>query len=106
MLTVTLLMMVKRQVFLINIFVQYLQKRIHLTSTDQLGLDMSPAVVFDSVTITPDVVFGELYSLDVTKSSGPDCITPRMLKLTADHVSSSLSNLMNKSIASGSLPFD
>ena len=73
---------------------------------DELKPKISPVTTIDSITISPDDVLGQLSSLDVTKSCGPDCITPRMLKLTADHVCYSLSRVMNKSVISGSLPFD
>ena len=92
-----------------NVFNQYFCSvftKENTSNLHQLKPHISSAAIFNSVTITPDIVFSELCSLDVTKACGPDCITPRMLKLTADHVSSSLSNLMNRSIASGSLPFD
>ena len=78
----------------------------HISNLHELKLKVSPATIIDSVTISPDDVLSQLSSLDIAKSCGPDCITPRMLKLTADHVCSSLSKVMNKSVVSGSLPFD
>ena len=45
-----------------------------------------------------------LAALDVTKSSGPDGISPRMLKSTAPCIAPSLTRLFNLSISAGIIP--
>ena len=45
-----------------------------------------------------------LATLDTTKSSGPDDISPMMLKSVASHIAPSLASLFNTSLAEGSLP--
>ena len=107
MLDITLQMILRRLVFLISTSVQFLLfTKENVLKLNELKPKISPVTTIDSITISPDDVLGQLSSLDVTKSGGPDCITPRMLKLTADHVCYLLSRVMNKSVISGSLPFD
>ena len=45
-------------------------------------------------------------NLDVTKSSGVDWISARMLKLTAVSIVSSLAKLFNLSVRTGTFPDD
>ena len=45
-----------------------------------------------------------LRTLDVNKATGPDGISPRLLKETAHQIAPSLSTLFNRSLDSGSLP--
>ena len=47
---------------------------------------------------TQEAVYKLLNSLDTNKASGPDCISARMLKSTADAIASSVTNLFNLSI--------
>ena len=51
-----------------------------------------------------DEVLELLLSIDVSKSSGPDGISGRMLKATAHSIVLSVTTLFNKSIASGTVP--
>lgn len=51
-----------------------------------------------------DEVLELLLSIDVSKSSGPDGISGRMLKATVHSIVSSVTTLFNKSIASGTVP--
>ena len=44
------------------------------------------------------------FSLDVNKATGPDGISPRLLKETAYQIAPSLSTLFNRSLDSGSVP--
>ena len=58
----------------------------NLSDLNDLKPKVSPATIIDLVSISADDVFIQLRSLDITKSCGPDCVTPRMLKLTTDCV--------------------
>ena len=65
---------------------------------------LSPFI--QSVNFTPNDVFHELVDLDVSKACGPDNITPKLLKLSAEFISEPLSQIFNQSMSSGSLPSD
>ena len=43
---------------------------------------------------------------DTSKACGPDHITPKLLKLSAEFISGPLSQLFNQSMSSGTLPKD
>ena len=53
---------------------------------------------------TEDKVLELLLSLDITKSTGPDDISARMLKGTATSIAPSLTHLLNLSLISGTFP--
>ena len=58
----------------------------------------------DDLLCTEEEVLELLLSLDVTKSSGPDGISARMLKATATSIASSLCRLFNLSVTTGHFP--
>ena len=58
----------------------------------------------ESLLCTEDEVYHLLLSLDVSKSNGPDGISPTMLKHTADTIAPSLTKLFNLSIRLGQPP--
>ena len=62
--------------------------------------------IIQSVNFTPIDVYQELVNLDVSKACGPDQITPRLLKLSAEFIAEPLSQLFNQSMSSGTLPRD
>ena len=62
--------------------------------------------IIHSVNFTSEGVYYELVNLDVSKACGPDHITPKLLKLSADFISDPLSRLFNQSMSSGTLPKD
>ena len=61
-----------------------------LANSDHYGLQ----IIFP-YTLPKDI------TLDISKSSGPDNITPRMLKSTANSIAPSLTNLFNLSLTTG-----
>ena len=58
----------------------------------------------DSIMCTEEEVCELLKSLDITKANGPDGISARMLKSTANAIAPSLTKLFNCSIACGRPP--
>ena len=56
------------------------------------------------ITISPDDVRRFLLSLDDNKATGPDRIPATLLKCCAPYISSSLSDVFNKSLSSGKIP--
>ena len=80
------------------------------TSTPPLDADNSflspvcPDLFPDDLLCTEEDVFDLLVSLNVTKSSGPDNISPHMLKFTAGAIAPGLTLLFNKSLKSGVVP--
>ena len=74
-----------------------------LTPDDTLGFELNgdcPEVLL----CTEEEVICLLHSLDITKSTGLDGISARMLKATAACIAPSLTNLLNMSIRSGQFP--
>ena len=63
-----------------------------------------PDNVPDEILCDEDAVCDLLASLDVSKSSGPDGISARMLKHTAASIAPSVTKLFNISIKSGRVP--
>ena len=63
-------------------------------------------LIIQSVHFIPNDVYHELVNLDVSKACGPDHMTPKLLKLSAEFISEPLSKLFNLSMSSGSLPRD
>ena len=62
--------------------------------------DMTPTTnaSIDTIIISENDVLGILKSLDVSKSTGPDNISPRMLRETAQSITPSLTRLFNLSL--------
>ena len=60
--------------------------------------------IMTELCLTLPVVQAVLVSLDVTKATGPDEIPARLLKETASTIASSLCQLFNESLSTGSLP--
>ena len=60
--------------------------------------------IISELNLSPEDVLVCLRTLDVNKATGPDGISPRLLKETAHRISPSLSTLFNQSLDSGSLP--
>ena len=58
----------------------------------------------DDLLCTEEEVYGLLSSLDVSKASGPDGISARMLKMTADFIAPSVCKLFNISLQAGRVP--
>ena len=56
--------------------------------------------VIQSVNFTPEDIFYELTNLDSSKACGPDPITQKALKLSAEFISGSLSQLFNQLMSS------
>ena len=63
-------------------------------------------MIINSISITPEEVHDELCCLNVSKACGPDNITSFLLKSAADYISIPLCRLFNKSLSTGTLPFD
>ena len=58
----------------------------------------------DEILCSEDEIYELLKSLDVNKANGPDGISARMLKSTANAITPSLTKLLNCSIAHGRPP--
>ena len=59
-----------------------------------------------TITIPKNIIYEQLLKLKTDKSPGPDNIHPRILKETADSISSSLYTLFNLSLNQGIIPYD
>ena len=59
---------------------------------------------FSEISLSPCEVVAALRSLDVTKATGPDEISARLLKETADQIAPSLTLLYNQSLNAGVFP--
>ena len=71
------------------------------------GVSPDPDYVYDldeEFLCTTDEIFYALTSLDTSKSSGPDWISVRMLKSTANSIATSVTTLFNLSLQSGRIP--
>ena len=73
---------------------------------DSLIPESSHCTIIDSIHITPDEVHAESCHLNVDKTCGPDNITPFLLNSSADFISIPFCHLFNKSLSTGTLPFD
>ena len=73
----------------------------HTPLTPSVGLRFAPPADF---LCTEEEVFDLLASLDVSKSSGPDGISARMLKYTATSITPSVTKLFNQSITQVQIP--
>lgn len=58
----------------------------------------------DDLLCSVEEIYHLLSTLDVSKASGPDGISPRMLKYTAAYIAPSVTELFNLSITSGRIP--
>ena len=76
------------------------------SNLDSLTSESSHPTIIDSISITPEEVHAELCHLSVNKACGPDNITSFLLKNAADYISIPLCHLFNKSLSTGTLPFD
>ena len=65
---------------------------------------LAPGIHPDEILCSEPEVFDLLVALDVSKASGPDGISARMLKYTAASIAPSLTKLFNVSLATGNLP--
>ena len=75
-----------------------------LTEYDCDQLRQPPDCCPDYLLCEVSVTCSLLESLDVSKSNGPDGVSSRMLKNTAESISPSITKLFNQSIRSGQLP--
>ena len=62
--------------------------------------------ILDNLTISEDDIYSVLASLDVSKASGPDGISPILLKEAAPSVAPSLAKLFNLSLEKKAFPYD
>ena len=62
--------------------------------------------ILGNILITREMVRKKILALDVSKSVGPDEISPRLLREIADHVSNPLTLLFNKSLQEHYVPKD
>ena len=60
----------------------------------------------DTIHVTPEMVLKKLNTLDVTKSTGPDEIHPRILKEVATSVAPALAILFNNTLKTHTVPED
>ena len=58
----------------------------------------------ESLLCTEEYVMGLLQNIDVSKASGQDQISGRMLKATAASIAAPITKLFNKSISTGCFP--
>ena len=76
------------------------------SNLDSLTPDSSCPTIIDSISITPEEVHAKLSNLNANKDCGPDRITSFLLKSAIDFISIPLCRLFNKSLSSGTLPFN
>ena len=86
---------------LLNSYFHSCFNKAHAPITPSVGLHLTPDPSF---LCTEEEVFDLLMSLDVSKSSGPDGISARMLKYTATSITSSVTKLFNQSIVQAQIP--
>ena len=58
----------------------------------------------EAIVITEEEVLKKLKKLNPTKSQGPDCLHPRVLKEVAEVIAKPLASLFNKSLLEGTVP--
>jgi len=78
----------------------------NISNLDSLIPKPSHSTIIDSIHVTPDEVHAELCQMNVNKACGPDNLTPYLLKNAADFIAVPLCHLFNKSLSTGTLPFD
>ena len=89
---------------LLNSFFCSCFNRSHPPIQHQPTPDIDSSTCPEELLCTDSEVCEMLAALDVTKSSGPDGISPRMLKSTAPCIAPSLTRLFNLSISAGIIP--
>ena len=89
------------KVDLLNSYFHACFNKSHTPIVPPIGLDFSPPAY---LLCSEEEVFDLLASLDVSKSTGSDGISARMLKFTASSITSSVTKLFNKSIAQARVP--
>ena len=72
-----------------------------LSPDDVQSIEVYPSTCPEQLLCTEEEVFSLLTSLDVTKTSGPDGISARMLKATAATIAPVVTKLFNLSINTG-----
>ena len=75
-----------------------------LTTEDVACFRTRPDACPDELLCTEEEVLGLLTSLDTSKASGPDKISGRMLRSTANSIAPSVTKLFNLSIQDGTFP--
>ena len=75
-----------------------------LSPMDVQSIEIDPNSCPEQLLCTEEEVLFLLTSLDVTKASGPDGISARMLKATAAAITPAVTKLFNLSISTGSFP--
>ena len=83
---------------LLNSFFCSCFNRSHPPIQHQPTPDIDSSTCPEELLCTDSEVYEMLAALDVTKSSGPDGISPRMLKSTAPCIAPSLTRLFNRSV--------
>ena len=66
----------------------------------------SPHPLMEDITITTPGIFTLLQNLNIHKASGPDTISTRLLKETAEVTAPILKLIFEKSLATGEVPYD
>ena len=74
-----------------------------LASEDKADPETHPDPLLTEVTLSTSEI---LHNLDPNKATGPDGVTVRILKETAEEIAPSLTELFNKSLRLGLLPND
>ena len=86
---------------LLNTFFHSCFNKSHVPITSSIGLNFNPP---SDLICTEEEVLDLLTSLDVSKSSGPDGISARMLKFTATSITPSVTKLFNQTITQARIP--
>ena len=93
-----------KAVLLNNFFFECFNKSVPPLSPDLPHLD--PSLFPAELLCTEENILTLICSLDCTKSTGPDDISPRMLKGTASVIAPALTQLFNLSLSTGCFPED
>ena len=68
--------------------------------------EFTSACTFHFAPISADIVFEVLNSLVISKATGPDGLSARILKMAAAAIAGSLTRLFNVSLTTGDFPMD
>lgn len=68
--------------------------------------DLRTEAIISDIVVTPELVFSQLSSIDISKSTGPDCVQNSVLRNCARSLCYPLSVLFRKSLDIGRLPED